>query len=686
MPGDTVEGADEIVMPNNRSFPKLEDHPPANDFPIPPSNTKNTPKKVVDHPSLDASIDQLYDNVCEMMSSGDSCITRSFGSEGEELRIDSELHHLAGGETGASQKGNGFSDRMKESMARSSDKSSDSSMPEPENKDSPGRGDPRGKKLSADAKKRSSTGGEAKSWNGTEDFSESALNNSDLGHFNLKRARELISGDHHKRALDYALRAVKSFERTANGKPCLDLVMSLHVLAGIYSSLGQYEQAIPALKRSIQIPSMEEGQSHALAQFAGQMQLGDTYSMMGQLENSIACYSSGLEIQSYALGAMDPRVGETCRFLAEVHLQALQLDEAKELCRTAMDIHRESGEEPPLEETADRRLMALISQVKGDHEEALEHLVMASTAMAANGQVKEVAYVDCSIGDAYLSLARYDEAVFAYRRALSTLKCTGGENHPTVAHALVRLADLFNRMGRLKESKAHCEDALRIFNKPPPGSASEEIAAGLADVAALYVSMNEHEEAIKLLQRALKLCDGSPGQQSAVAGMEAQMGVLCYAAGDFIKSRCFFHSAISKLRNYGEKKQPAFLAVALNQMGLACVQLSDIQEAAGLFQEAKSIMEKEHGPHHPETLEVYSNLAATYDAMGRWGDATGILEHIVSVREEKLGTANPEVEGEKRRLAELLKESGRVRRRKAVSLNYLFGGNSDTASGGATAA
>ncbi|CAA6665570.1 unnamed protein product [Spirodela intermedia] len=601
MPGDTVEGADEIVMPNNRSFPKLEDHPPANDFPIPPSNTKNTPK-----------------------SSGDSCITRSFGSEGEELRIDSELHHLAGGETGASQKGNGFSDRMKESMARSSNKSSDSSMRS------------RGKKLSADAKKRSSTGGEAKSWNGTEDFSESALNNSDLGHFNLKRARELISGDHHKRALDYALRAVKSFERTANGKPCLDLVMSLHVLAGIYSSLGQYEQAIPALQRSIQIPSMEEGQSHALAKFAGQMQLGDTYSMMGQLENSIACYSS---------------VGETCRFLAEVHLQALQLDEAKELCRTAMDIHRESGEEPPLEETADRRLMALISQVKGDHEEALEHLVMASTAMAANGQVKEVAYVDCSIGDAYLSLARYDEAVFAYRRALSTLKSTGGENTP--------------RMGRLKESKAHCEDALRIFNKPPPGSASEEIAAGLADVAALYVSMNEHEEAIKLLQRALKLCDGSPGQQSAVAGMEAQIGVLCYAAGDFIKSRCF-----------STKKQPAFLAVALNQMGLACVQLSEIQEAAGLFQEAKSIMEKEHGPHHPETLEVYSNLAATYDAMGRWGDATGILEHIVSVREEKLGTANPE----------LLKESGRVRRRKAVSLNYLFGGNSDAASGGATAA
>ena len=35
-------------------------------------------------------------------------------------------------------------------------------------------------------------------------------------------------------------------------------------------------------------------------------------------------------------------------------------------------------------------------------------------AMAAHGQDIDVASVDCSIGDAYLSLARYDEAIFAY--------------------------------------------------------------------------------------------------------------------------------------------------------------------------------------------------------------------------------------------------------------------------------
>jgi hypothetical protein len=53
-------------------------------------------------------------------------------------------------------------------------------------------------------------------------------------------------------------------------------------------------------------------------------------------------------------------------------------------------------------------------------------------------------------------------------------------------------------------------------------------------------------------------------------------------------------------------------------MGLACVQLFKIDEAAELFEEARGILETECGPCHQDTLGVYSNLAATYDAMGRY--------------------------------------------------------------------
>lgn len=59
----------------------------------------------------------------------------------------------------------------------------------------------------------------------------------------------------------------------------------------------------------------------------------------------------------------------------------------------------------------------------------------------------------------------------------------------------------------------------------------------------------------------------------------------------------------------------------------------------------------------------------------RYDEAIEILEYVVGLREEKLGTASPDVSDEKRRLAELLKENGRVRNRKSRSLETLFDKN-----------
>lgn len=60
----------------------------------------------------------------------------------------------------------------------------------------------------------------------------------------------------------------------------------------------------------------------------------------------------------------------------------------------------------------------------------------------------------------------------------------------------------------------------------------------------------------------------------------------------------------------------------------------------------------------------------------RWGNAIEILEHVVGIREEKLGTANSDVDDEKRRLAMLLKEAGMVRNTKSRSLETLLDTNS----------
>ncbi|KAJ8771780.1 hypothetical protein K2173_026957 [Erythroxylum novogranatense] len=743
MPGIVVDGMNEEVAieeTNGNSVPVKESSvsnrsPKSTLSPQSPcSGSHNVPvdgvavNEHVDDGVICPSIEQLYENVCDMQSSDQSPSRHSFRSDGEESRIDSELRHLVEGEmreveimeeeeeeevNKPEDDTQSFASSKKESSSRgkmsgkldkvpsastkpvssiSSKKASHLQMDsEASSKlipkgNSPPKKPPTDKQNGKKVKKanggvtsiKKQRNSPLKLMNGTEESSESELNNPDLGRYLLKQARDLISsGDNLQKALELAIRASKSFEICANGKPSLELAMSLHVTAAIYCSIGQYTEAIPILQQSIEIPAIEEGQEHSLAKFAGYMQLGDTHAMLGQLESSVNCYTTGLEIQKQALGNMDHRVGETCRYLAEAHVQALQLDEAKRLCQMALDIHKENGSPASLEEAADRRLMGLICETKGDHEGALEHLVLASMAMVANGQEAEVGSVDCSIGDSYLSLSRYDEAVFAYQKALTAYKTTKGENHPAIASVYIRLADLYNRTGKLRESKSYCENALRIYEKPISGIPPEEVASGFTDVSAIYESMNELEQAIKLLQKALNIYSDAPGQQSTIAGIEAQMGVIHYMLGNYSESYNSFDRAVSKLRANGEKKS-SFFGIALNQMGLTCVQRYAINEAAQLFEEAKSILEQQCGPYHPDTLGVYSNLAATYDAMGRLDDSIEILEFVVGVREEKLGTANPDVDDEKRRLVDLLKEAGRVRSRKGRSLENLLDAQSDS--------
>ncbi|CAD6248488.1 unnamed protein product [Miscanthus lutarioriparius] len=406
---------------------------------------------------------------------------------------------------------------------------------------------------------------------------DDSLDNPDLGPFLLKQARDaMVSGEGGgaARALEFAERAARALERRGEGAE-LELAMSLHVAAAIHCGLGRHADAIPVLERAVAVVTPpapaakgegegegedgaaaaggdeqqqqraepdQRGEEWSLAAFSGWMQLGDTHAMLGRMDESIACYGKGLEIQMAALGERDPRVAETCRYLAEAHVQALQFDEAEKLCRKALEIHREHSAPASLEEASDRRLMALILDAKGDYDGALEHLVLASMTMVANGRDVEVATIDIAIGNTYLALARFDEAVFSYQKALTVLKSARGDDHPTVAPV--------------------SRPALLTFTTEQAGCAS-------------------------LNRTARTPCVSMPSR--------------------------------------------------------AC------------------------------------NLAAIYDAMGRVEDAIEILEHVLKVREEKLGTANPDVEDEKKRLAELLKEAGRSRNRKQKSLENLFVTNSQRA-------
>ncbi|KAJ4877864.1 Tetratricopeptide repeat (TPR)-like superfamily protein [Raphanus sativus] len=105
-----------------------------------------------------------------------------------------------------------------------------------------------------------------------------------------------------------------------------------------------------------------------------------------------------------------------------------------------------------------------------------------------------------------------------------------GEDHSPVISQVCRVyaASRHNRVGKLRDSKSYCENALRVYLKPSPGTLVEEVATAFIETSAMCQSMNELDKSIKMLTRAWKIYANAPGQQNTVAGIEAQRGVVDY--------------------------------------------------------------------------------------------------------------------------------------------------------------
>ncbi|CAK9192198.1 unnamed protein product [Sphagnum jensenii] len=487
---------------------------------------------------------------------------------------------------------------------------------------------------------------------------------SNVGPYLIKIAKAHASGENPVKGLEYCIRAVKYYEgkeahHDDGESSSLNLVISLHVLAALHCQLGQYEDAVSVLERSLTIPDMNQGEEHALAIFAGHMQLGDTLNLAGKQGPALQSYHAALQVQKSVVGEFDLSVAETCNYIAEAHLQAMEFVDAKKMCGHALLIHTNHCDSGSLEEARDRKLLATIHTAEGDHGKALDSLVYANSIFVEHAEEVDVATTNSSIGDCLLALGRDGEALLCYEKVLMDFKNLKGDNHSLVASAFVNLAEFHLRTNKPGEAKSYCEAALRIYGKQGAGHAPGDVAHGLADIAAILEQLNEKETALFLLQRAFNILDKSPGSQIAVSGIEAQIGILHYMMQDFELALDALRSAAGKIKD-GIGKTTALFGMILNQIGLTLVELGDIKQAAAVFEEAKDVFEQTSGADHLDTLDVCNNLAGTYDALGRIEDAITLLEEMLEVKEEKLGTMHPDVQDDRQRLHELLNQQGRM--------------------------
>jgi tetratricopeptide (TPR) repeat protein len=78
-----------------------------------------------------------------------------------------------------------------------------------------------------------------------------------------------------------------------------------------------------------------------------------------------------------------------------------------------------------------------------------------------------------------------------------------------------------------------------------------------------------------------------------------------------------------------------------------------------LYEDLASLMEDRLGPEHPHTASALSNLAAVYQAQGRYGEAEPLYQRALNIRERSLGPEHPDTAIALNNLALVYREQGR---------------------------
>jgi len=335
----------------------------------------------------------------------------------------------------------------------------------------------------------------------------------------------------------------------------------------------------------------------------------------------------------------------------------MRFDEAKALIERALEAHIKIGGKGSMDEAIDRRLLSVIYSGLEEHEKALEEQQTVRSILNEKNLGSEALFVEIAIADTQVTLGRFDDAISTLQNATSQLE----EGSSMRALAIVNLAKAYTRQGNTEKAEEQSRAAIALLHSKLEGSTgadTELLTAGecYTELAAIHQQMDQPDEAIALLKKGLSIYKLLPQQLNATAGSQAQIGMLLLFNGKVNEAIPFMEEASTNLRqSFGAGHFS--LALVLNHLAVAYIELKNMTKAVELFEEAKCIYTKTHGPGQQDTLAIFYNLMKVYASMGRKEDAIANAKHIVAELEKQGEPAKSALAEAQKDLANLEEES-----------------------------
>jgi tetratricopeptide (TPR) repeat protein len=267
------------------------------------------------------------------------------------------------------------------------------------------------------------------------------------------------------------------------------------VTAILSSRHGRFEEALRETERSLPLAIQAFG-PESLAVGQHHSDLGQSLVSVGRLEEGIAQYRLALAITEKRNGPEHPEVGYVLNGLASAVANAGHVEESSALAARALALFEKS--------------------LGPDHPETAFARIGVASGLGATGHC--------------------DRAVPMLERARRDLEAARGADHPSVAEAHQALGECARSLGRLDEALAHYRRVREIYEKKL-GPDHPWLESPLGAIGSIELERGRLNEALPLLERSVKLGQGSPENPFELHDFELQLARALWAKGDRKRAR-----------------------------------------------------------------------------------------------------------------------------------------------------
>lgn len=287
------------------------------------------------------------------------------------------------------------------------------------------------------------------------------------------------------------------------------------VIAQVYQSLGQYDQAIEQTVRARDTLIGLRGQRD--------MQVAGAIEQLAQIETLDGRYEDA-EAHFLEAGALYGRLGRpkvimsSDGSLGHVYYWTGRYDESERFFRDA--VARLEGVDPARDARLGHALSALgsVLEYQGKLDEAIEfHRRGVEAQVAFYGpDHTEIAEVYNDFGNTLVVAGRFEEALAAHTRALEIRRERLDPRHPEMAVTMNNLALVHIRMGDAQRAIPMLEDAIAI-RMESIGLNHPATCSSLGNLARAYMETGDLERALAQFERAIEAAESTVGAEHVMS-------------------------------------------------------------------------------------------------------------------------------------------------------------------------